>query len=217
MTGVYHLELRQFPHVTRVFNLDRAELDARFLRPWIQGAMIDQDERRWAPERTRLKILEGPAVRPDELGLGRGWGAVTKDSEDVTDAVLAQAERGARARPEVEALKEQVAQAAGQVLNFGGVAALAGAAHPGWRASEQLSVAEQAVWELLHQERLTMLAGGEPVPREQWQEVVLRWSTWACRAAGEAREVCRAVRSPRRGQATSSEMSTSRSASEANR
>jgi hypothetical protein len=212
MTAVYHLELRQFPHTARVFNLKRGEVDTRFVRPWVKGEMIDHDERRWAPERTRLKILKGPAVRLDELGLGRGWGQATKDSEDVTDAVVAQAERGAQARPEVEALKEQVAQAAGQVIHFGAVAALAGAAHPGWRASEQLSLAEQAVWELLHQERLTMVAGGEPVPRVQWQEVVLRWSTWA--AAGGARY---ALRVPDRGQATSSEMSASRSASEANR
>ena len=185
MTAVYHVELRQFPHTARVFNLQRAELDARFARPWVNGEMIDHDERRWAPERTRLKILLGRAVQREELGLGRGWGQVTKDSEDVTDAVIAEAERGAQARPEVEALKEQVVQAAGQVLPFGTIAALAGVAHPGWRASEQLSLAEQSVWELLHQERLTMLDGGEPVPRGGWHEVVLRWSTWA--ATGEAR------------------------------
>jgi hypothetical protein len=179
MTDVYHLELRQFPHVTRVFNLDRAELDARFLRPWTQGAMIDQDERRWAPERTRLKVLEGPAVRSDELGLGRGWGAVTKDCEDVTDAVLAQAERGAAARPEVEALKEQVVRHAGESLGMREVVVLAGGSHPGWRASEQLSVAEQAVWELLHQERVVMVSGGAEIPRERWQETVLGFSSWA--------------------------------------
>jgi hypothetical protein len=179
MTDVYHLELRQFPHVTRVFNLDRAELEARFLRPWIQGAMIDHDERRWSPDRTRLKVLEGPAVRPDELGLGRGWGTATKGSEDVTDTVLAQAERGARARPEVEALKEQVMQRAGEAIGMRAVVVLAGNANPGWRASEQLSVAEQAIWELLHQQRLTMLAGGQTVDPERWQEVVLRFSTWA--------------------------------------
>ena len=212
MTAVYHVELRQFPHTARIFNLQRAELDARFVRPWVNGEMIDHDERRWAPERTRLKILLGPTVRLEELGLGRGWGQVTKDSEDVTDAVTAEAERGAQARPEVEALKEQVVQAAGQVFDFGTIAALVGVAHPGWRASEQLSLAEQAVWELLYQERLTMLDGGEPVPREGWQAVVLRWSTWA--AAGEARY---SLSVPARGQATSSEMSTSRSASEAKR
>ena len=97
------------------------------------------------------------------------------------------------------------------MIGFGAVAALAGAAHPGWRASEQLSLAEQAVWEMLHHERLEMLAGGEPVAREQWQEVVLRWSTWG--GAGQRY----ALRVAGRAQATSSEMSASRSASDANR
>jgi hypothetical protein len=219
MTDVYHLELRQFPHVTRVFNLERAELETRFLRPWTQGAMIDHDERRWSPERTRLKVLEGPAVRPDELGLGRGWGAATKGSEDVTDAVLAQAERGARARPEVEALKEQLMQRAGEAVGMREVVVLAGIAQPGWRASEQLSVAEQAVWELLHQQRLTILAGGQAVDRERWQEVVLRFSTWAP-GPGEP-PVLLQVRhgEPADGdlQATSPATSVRRSASEANR
>lgn len=184
MSEVFHLELRQFPHVARVFNLDRAELDARFLRPWVRGTMIDQDDRRWPPERTRLKVLSGPPVRPDELGLGRGWGAATKDSEDVTDAVIGDTRRGAEATPAVEALKEQVARRAQEPVGFPVVAALAGAAHPGWRASEQLGVAEQAVWELLHQGRVTMLVDGQPVSRERWQEVVLRFATWAP-AAGD--------------------------------
>ena len=179
MTDVYHLELRQFPHTARVFNLELAEVDARFVRPWVKGEMIDHDERRWAPERTRLKILLGPTVRLDELGLGRGWGAATKDSEDVTDAVIAQAERGARARPEVEALKAQVVERAGEPIDLRGVFGMAGAAHPGWRASEQLSLAEQAVWELLHQERVTMVSVGDEIPRERWQETVLRFSSWA--------------------------------------
>ncbi len=212
MTAVYHLELRQFPHTARVFNLDRAELDRRFVRPWVKGEMIDHDERRWAPERTRLKVLEGPPVPLGELGLGRGWGQATKDSEDVTDAVIAHAERGARARPEVEALKEQLVQTLGPAIDFATVAALAGVAHPGWRASEQLSLAEQAVWELLHQDRLTMLAGGEPVAREDWEAVVLRWSTWA--PGGGATYTLHVAGG---AQATSSAISSARSASEANR
>jgi hypothetical protein len=213
VTDVFHVELRQFPHTARAFNLDRSELEVRFVAPWVKGEMIDHEDRRWPPERTRLKILEGPVVRLDELGLGRGWGQASKDSQDVTDAIVAAAERGAQARPEVEALKQQVVQAGGQVIGFAAVAALAGAAHPGWRASEQLSLAEQAVWELLHQGRLTMLCGGEPVARDGWQEVVLRWSTWAVADGGRY-----SLRVGDGGdQATSSEISSSRSASEANR
>ncbi|HET8979254.1 MAG TPA: hypothetical protein VFN87_13915 [Solirubrobacteraceae bacterium] len=193
---MYHLELRQFPHVARIFNLGREELDARFVRPWVTGSIIEHDERRWAPDRVRLKILEGRALRPDELGMGRGWATASRACADVTEAVMAEVRRGARAHPEVESLKaviEEVAAGApprgtearaagtapGGAIGFADVMALAAAAHPGRRVSEQLAIAEQAVWEMLHQQRLEMTAGGEPVGREAWQGVVLSWATWA--------------------------------------
>jgi hypothetical protein len=176
---VYHLELRQFPHVTRVFNLTRDELDARFVRPWVGGAMIDQDDRRWAPERSRLRILEGPELRAEELGMGRGWATASRGGTDVTDAIIAQARRGAEARPEVEALKAAIGEVAGAALGFQDVMALAAAAQPTWRASQQLELSEQAVWEMLHQGHVVMTVGGHVVARERWQPVVLSWATWA--------------------------------------
>ena len=57
--------------------------------------------------------------------------------------------------------------------------ALAAAAHPHWRASQQLELAEQAVWEMLHQGRLAMTVNGSSVRRERWQPIVLSWATWA--------------------------------------
>jgi len=176
---MYHLELRQFPHVARVFNLDRRQLDTRFVAPWVGGTMIEHDDRRWAPERARLKILEGPELAPDEIGLGRGWANATKRCQDVTSTVLAEAERGARARPELEALKGAILEVAVEPISFEDVMALAAAAHPQWRASEQLALAEQAVWEMLHQGRLSMTAGGRTVARERWQPIVLSWATWS--------------------------------------
>jgi hypothetical protein len=177
--AVYHLELRQFPHVTRVFNLTRDELDARFVRPWVGGALIEHDDRRWAPERSKLKILEGPALRPDELGMGRGWASAARSGTDVTEAVIGQARRGAEARPEVEALKAAIGEVAVTPLGFQDVVALAAAAHPHWRASQQLELAELAVWEMLHQGRVVMTVGSDVVARQRWQPVVLSWATWA--------------------------------------
>ena len=177
--AVYHLELRQFPHVARAFNLERDELDARFLRPWVAGTIIDYDDRRWAPDRTRLKVLRGPELRRDEIGMGRGWANASRTGEDVTAEVLAEAERGARARPEVEALKDAIQEVAAGEISFQDVMALAAAAQPLWRPSEQLALAEQSVWEMLHQSRLTMTAGGVAVPPERWQPLVLSWATWA--------------------------------------
>jgi hypothetical protein len=175
---MYHLELRQFPHVSRIFNLTREQLDTRFVRPWVAGSIIEHDERRWAPERARLKILEGPELRPDEMGMGRGWASATRSSADVTDIVVGEARRGAEARPEVESLKDAVDEVAGSPISFQDVMALAAAAHPTWRPSEQLALAEQTVWEMLHQDRLAMTAAGQPIGREQWQAVLMSWGTW---------------------------------------
>jgi len=176
---VYHLELRQFPHTARAFNLDRATLDTRFLKPFVTGEPIDYDDRRWPPEKTRVTVLEGPPLEQAELGLGRGWGNATKRGEDVTKQVLSEIERGADARPEVESLKDAIAEVARTPITFVDAVALAAARQPLWRASEQLSLAEQAVWELLHQARLQMVDGERTVPLEQWQPIVLRWSTWS--------------------------------------
>ncbi len=177
---VYHLELRQFPHTARVFNLDREGLDTRFLKPLVAGEAIDYEDRRWLPEKTRLTVLEGVEVPLAERGMGRGWGVATQHGRDVTEQVVAEIHRGADARPEVELLKDAVAEVAGggQGIAFGDAVALAVVRQPQWRASEQLALAEQAIWELLHQGRLQLEQAGVPVARERWQEIVLQWSTW---------------------------------------
>ena len=71
---MFHVELRRFPHVARTFNLDQDELLARFVMPWIRGAPITLDDRRWSPDKkTRLTVYDGPPIAPEERGLGRGW------------------------------------------------------------------------------------------------------------------------------------------------
>jgi hypothetical protein len=186
---VYHLELRQFPHAARAFNLDRETLDTRFLKPFVVGEPIRYEDRTWPPEKTRVTVLEGPPLKPGDLGLGRGWGNATKYGEDVTKQVLAEIDRGGDARPEVESLKDAIAEVARVSIAFPDAVALAAAKQPLWRASEQLSLAEQAVWELLHQGRLQMQEGDEVVERERWQPIVLSWSTWAGTTGAELRLV----------------------------
>jgi len=175
---MFHLELRQFPHVARVFNLTRDQLDEQFARPWVSGSAIEHEDRRWSPDRARLTIYEGPELRPDEIGLGRGWATVGKTSREVTETVLAQAERGPQSRPAVAAFKAQIIEAASTPLSFGEVMALAVAEYPLWRASERLALAEQAVWELLHQGGLGITGPQGLVEPAQWQPIVISWSTW---------------------------------------
>lgn len=165
--------------MARVFNLTREELEARFVRPWVAGALIEHDDRRWAPDRARLTILEGARLRPDELGMGRGWATANKAGADVTDAVVAAARRGAQGRSHLDALKQALAQLTASPVSCADVVALAAAAHPGWRASDQLALAEQAVWEMLHQRRVILTASGRPVGPAQWRPILLSWATWA--------------------------------------
>jgi len=176
---MFHLELRQFPHVARAFNLTREELDLRFARPWVGGEAVVHDDRRWSPERARLTILEGPELRVEEIGLGRGWATAGRSSRDVTDSVLAEAKRGAQGRPAVEGFKSELRVAAIRPLTFAEVVELAAAQYPAWRASECLALAEQAVWELLHQRGLTLAGPDGELEQHRWQAVVLAWSTWA--------------------------------------
>jgi hypothetical protein len=175
---MFHLELRQFPHVARAFNLSREDLDARFSRPWVSGSAIDHADRRWTPDRASLKIFEGPELRPDEIGMGRGWATVGKTSKEVTETVLAEAERGSEGRSAVETFRAAVLGAARTPITFGEVVELAVAEYPLWRASERLALAEQAIWELLHQGGLTLNGLDGPIESERWQPILLSWSTW---------------------------------------
>ena len=88
---VFHVELRQFPHQTRAFNLTREELDARIVGPWIAGEAIELNEYRWLPDRATLTIYEGPLLGVADMGLGRGWQNVTRKGREVTQEVLIEA------------------------------------------------------------------------------------------------------------------------------
>jgi hypothetical protein len=179
---MFHVELRQFPHVTRAFNLTREELHSRILAPWVAGAAIDLDGRRWAPEKTRLTILKGSQLRPDEIGLGRGWANAGKGGEDVTAALVGEAEQRVQP-PLADELKDEIlGLCAGGATPLHRVVELLALRNPQRRPSELLAAAEQAVWELLHHGRVRMLRRGEPIDSERWQRVLLSWPSWT--AAG---------------------------------
>ncbi len=175
---MFHLELRQFPHVARAFNLTRDELDLRFARPWVSGSPVVHEDRRWTPEKARLIIFEGPELPTEEMGLGRGWANVGRSSVDVTETVLAEAQRGAEGRSTVAMFKDTLAGAALASITLSEVMELVAAEYPAWRVSERLALAEQAVWEMLHQERLTLSDLDGSIEPERWQPILLRWASW---------------------------------------
>jgi hypothetical protein len=172
---VFHVELRQFPHQARAFNLSRDELQARILGPWASGEPIELDERRWSRERARLTIYTGPRLASDQLGLGRGWANVTRNGEDVTQLLLAEV---ARPAPVAEVKREVLERCAYGAVPIRRLVELTGERYPQSRVSERLALCEQAVWELLHEEALRLVRAGTPVSRDEWQGVLLRWEAW---------------------------------------
>jgi hypothetical protein len=197
---VFHVELRQFPHVARAFNQTEAELMRGVLAPWVRGDLVDFGERKWSPERAKLTIYEGPELRSDEIAMGRGWSNATRQGEDATarllraahpkpiDATGAAAEASGVQPLVADFKRELLAQCTGGRIGVHQVLWLANAQYPDWRVSDRLALAERSIWELLHQGRLTMLrasaggeraGGSEPVGREEWQPVLLAWATWA--------------------------------------
>jgi hypothetical protein len=184
---VFHVELRQFPHVARTFNLDEPELRARVLDPWQRGEQVELGEHTWAPERARLKIYEGPELRPDEISMGRGWSNAVRSGEDVTDRLLRRAERPDAGASLAEFKQQVLIQCADGRIGIHQVLWLANEHRPEHRVSERLALAEQSVWELLHEGRVAMLrvpagdasAAAEPVARDSWQPILLDWATWS--------------------------------------
>jgi hypothetical protein len=200
-TGVaFHVQVRQFPHLARAFNLTADELSSSLLDRWSGGGLVVFQERTWDPRRARLTIYEGPPLRADQIGLGRGWTTVARTGTDVTDTLLgaspaaASADLGARI----------VDRCAIGPVALGEVVEMADAA----RASERLALAETAAWGLLHAGAVRMLRRGEPVPREHWECTLLQWRSWHDSATTLE------LATP---QATTSAISRSRSASDANR
>ena len=176
---MFHVELRQFPHQARAFNLTREELDARILAPWAAGTPVQLDDRRWQPDRAKLTIYEGPQLEAEDLGMGRGWGNVTREGEEVTERLLVEV---AHPPPVAELKREVLDGCACGPLTLGRLVDLTGERYPQARVSERLALCEQAVWELLHEGAIQLMRTGVPMPRDDWQGVLLRWEAWAADA-----------------------------------
>lgn len=170
--------------MARAFNLSAEQLHGRIVERWVRDQIVELDERRWAPERSKLKIYEAPELDPGALGLDRGWANVTRTGEDVTDTVLSAAraglseEKATAPAPAVAELKQRLLDAiTREPIPLSRIPPLTGA--PGARASERLAIAEEAVWELLHERRARLLEKGSEAGPERWEPIVLGWQSWA--------------------------------------
>jgi hypothetical protein len=177
---VFHVELRQFPHQTRAFNLTREQLDEQIVRPWAAGEAIELNEYRWLPDRATLTVYEAPMLGVAEMGLGRGWQNVTRSGRDVTQKVLIEArDDDDDQMPTAEEFKAEIAaRSAAGAISISGLVELAGEWYPHSRVSERIAVCEGIVWELLHSVPVTLSRRGEAVPAYEWQDLLLTWPTW---------------------------------------
>ena len=157
---MYHLELRQFPHSAWRFNLSEPELRA-VVEPWVREQVVEVGERKWSPHQAKLTILEGPELDVTQLSMGRGWRSAQRQSEDVTERLLAAAESqravpppagaseaspGARAVSDPVALGVQLAALLGpDPMGLLDAWRAAVARSPGLSPSESLALAEHAI------------------------------------------------------------------------
>ena len=151
---------------------------ARFVMPWIRGAAITLDDRRWSQDKkTRLTVYDAPPIAPEQRGLGRGWSTVTRAGEDVTKTVLDRAAKVIAPPVPLAELKAKLAAAAhGGPIPAREAVAMAGGRG---RTSERLALAEQAVWELLHEGQLSLADADGPVGSDRWESLLLAWETWS--------------------------------------
>jgi hypothetical protein len=89
----FHVEISVPMRHARVFNLDREDLIAKVVEPWLANRKIEMGDREWVPEESSLRILEGPHMEPPDLSFGQGWANAERKSDEVTRELLAAAPR----------------------------------------------------------------------------------------------------------------------------
>ncbi|HET9094759.1 MAG TPA: hypothetical protein VFN36_06685 [Solirubrobacteraceae bacterium] len=168
---MFHVELRTGMQVVREFNLGEERLWLQFLAPLMADRDFSVEGHDFTPRRTRLKVYEGPELRPDQLGMGRGWQNVERTATDVTQRVLQRAREhvsGAERSPvrtaappastgaaptaatAAELLRERlIGRLSAGPLGAEEIAGAAAELLPEASERERTMLAEQAVWALL--------------------------------------------------------------------
>ena len=87
----FHVEIAGGFHLARVFNLNREDLAAKVVGPWLEDRTIEMGDREWQPRDSSLTILEGPRMETEDLSFGQGWANAERASKNVTREVISQA------------------------------------------------------------------------------------------------------------------------------
>ena len=100
----FHVEVSSGLRHARTFNLSAEEVRQAVLDPWLSRRQINLGDRKWDPEESELRVLEGPELSNPELSFGQGWANAERASEDVTGRVLGAAQEARGAGPGPAAL-----------------------------------------------------------------------------------------------------------------
>jgi hypothetical protein len=126
---MYHVEIRGGGQVVREFNRTEQRLWLEVLEPLMTDREFEIEGHEFVPRQTRLTVYEGPELRPDQLGMGRGWQNVERTATDVTERVLARAREHVAGAPGglAPSTAETPVGAAGVVSPTGAGASVTGA------------------------------------------------------------------------------------------
>jgi hypothetical protein len=84
----FHIEVSTGLQHARLFNVGGEELRRAVLEPWLSGRQLELGDRKWDPQESELRVLEGPELSNPELSFGQGWANAERGSTDVTARVL---------------------------------------------------------------------------------------------------------------------------------
>jgi len=177
---MFHVEMRSGMQVVREFNLDDRRLWLEFLAPLMADHDFMLEGHEFIPRQTRLKVYEGPELRPDQLGMGRGWQNVERSAQDVTERVLARAREhiaaggattagaatatGAGASggsPAADLLRERlIGRISAGPIAAPEILAIASELMPDAAEAARLEASRQAVWALLQRELAQLTPSG---------------------------------------------------------
>lgn len=88
---MFHVEISaSFSHA-RVFNLEREDVMAKVVQPWLENRVIEMGDHEWEPKDSSLRILEGRRMENPDLSFGQGWANAERACEDVTRTILSEA------------------------------------------------------------------------------------------------------------------------------
>jgi len=130
-----HVEISSGLQRARAFNLGAEEVRRMVLEPWLSRRPVELGDRKWEPEESELRVLEGPALSNPELSFGQGWANAERGAEDVTGRLLGAARESRASAPGPAAL---VIETDSAVQTVGELASAHGA-----RTVELQSLAEQ--------------------------------------------------------------------------